>query len=180
MAPDEQLLARAAQGDREAFAEFYGRHAPRVLGLLMTMLGRRAEAEDVCQEAFLQAWRQAARFDADRSPGLAWLLVIARSRALDSLRRRRAQDSAPRGGEREAPVADTDFELADTATPARTALARLPEEQRSVIALAFYGGLTHEQIARQQGLPIGTVKTRIRRGMIALREFLHKDSRVSA
>lgn len=180
MASDEQLLARAAEGDREAFAALYDRHAPRVLGLLVRMLGQRGDAEDVLQETFLQAWRQAPRFDAGRSPGLAWLFVIARSRALDCLRRRRAPDAPPAATERAAPAEPAGVETLDAALPARAALARLPEEQRSAISLAFFAGMTHEQIALQQGLPIGTVKTRIRRGMIALREYLHSDSRVSA
>jgi RNA polymerase sigma-70 factor (ECF subfamily) len=170
---DLHLLSRIASGDAGAFAAFYDRHAPVVLGLLVKMLGRRADAEDVLQETFWQVWRQAARYDPARSSPQGWLVLLARSRALDSLRRRRPAGEAPDAADR---AADADpahgLEQGEQARLVETALARLPEEQRRAIRLAFFGGLTHEQVAEQLAVPLGTAKTRIRLGMQRLRGLL--------
>lgn len=182
---DEALLNRIAAADAGAFAALYDRYAARVLGVLLKLLRNRAEAEDVLQEAFLQIWARAGQYDKTRASPLVWLLLIARSRAMDHLRRNRRQANAVAEFEFEAEAAPTEdvtseIELHESAQRAREALARLPEEQRGAINLAFYGGLTHEQIAERQAVPLGTVKTRIRLGMRRLREVFAAQAKVSA
>lgn len=169
---DAELLERIKTGDGTAFAAFYDRHAPRVLGLLVRWLGHRQDAEDILQETFWQVWSRAKQYDAARAAPEVWLLLIARSRALDRLRGRRVQANPPSVE----PVAIVDpggaLEQGEAARRLREALAELPEEQRSAIALAYYAGLTYEQVAQRQAIPAGTAKTRIRLGMRRLRRLL--------
>lgn len=165
---DQLLIERVAGGDRQAFAALYDRYAPRLLGLIVRILGIQGDAEDVLQETFLQVWRTAERFDSGRAPADVWLLLLARSRALDRLRRR-------------VPVAEAAIEQLSSDDPtaevarqedarlAREAVRRLPLEQRMVVELAFFHGLTHEEIAARLNTPLGTVKTRIRLGLNRLR-----------
>lgn len=170
---DQQLLSRIAARDTAAFAEFYDRQAPRLLGWLLRWLGQRGDAEDVLQEVFWQIWSRAGQYDATRATPGVWLFLIARSRALDYLRQRRSSAGAPEGSE---PAAAADpcavLEQTEATQQVREALAQLPEEQRSAISLAFYGGLTYEQVAQRQEIPVGTAKTRIRLGMKRLRALL--------
>jgi RNA polymerase sigma-70 factor (ECF subfamily) len=170
--PDDELLKRIASGDSPAFAAFYDRHAPRVLGLLRHMLGSE-QAEDVLQETFLQVWSRAWQYDPARAPVLAWVSLIARSRALDHLKRHRREGALGPGQE---PACWQDpcslLERLEAGHRLRQALEQLPDNQRSAITLASLGGLTHDEVARTQGLPLGTVKTRIRLGMKRLRELL--------
>jgi RNA polymerase sigma-70 factor (ECF subfamily) len=180
-ADDAALVAAMALGDEGAAARVYDRHAALVHAVALRVTGERADAEDVVVECFAQAWRQAARFDGARGSVAVWLAGIARSRALDLVRAR---------GRREARVA-TDSERIDAAAPAlaspsalerletaerdahvAAALATLPPVQRDMIALAFWEGLTHAEIAERSGTPLGTVKTRIRLGLQKLRERL--------
>ena len=169
---DGDLLGRVADWDRSAFEDFYDRYSARVFGFLLHLLRNRGEAEDVLQEAFWQVWRQADRFDCGRASAEAWVLMIARSRAVDRLRRRRetVTDTIP-----EIPT-DSQPEISlyrqDDAEQVAAALAILPHDQREPIRLAFYEGLTHDQIARHLKIPLGTVKTRIRLGFLRLRERL--------
>jgi RNA polymerase sigma-70 factor (ECF subfamily) len=174
---DQQLVSRIASGDRGAFAEFYDRHAPAVLGLLVRLLGQRADADDVLQDAFLQVWRRAPQYDAGRSTPLGWLILIARSRALDYLRRRRPPN-APAPETADVALADPadGLQWRETAGCVRAALKQLPKEQRSAIGLAFFAGLSHEQVARRLGVPLGTAKTRIRLGIQRLRALLDEVS----
>lgn len=172
--PTPELLARVARdGDRPAFAAVYDRLAPRVYGFLLKLLGNRSEADDVLQETFLQVWNQAARFDPARAGPDGWVLMIARSRAADRLRRRVAAKIQNGPGDEPTDTAHPGerLERADDARRVSAALARIPPEQGELIRLAFYDGLTHEQIARHLGLPLGTVKTRIRLGMMRLRDL---------
>lgn len=169
---DQQLLSRIAAGDEAAFAVLYDRYAARVLGFLMRLLRRRADAEDVLQETFWQVWSKAADFRASRANPLSWLFLLARSRAIDSLRRRRRQDELPSPRPASPPDPAAVVEEQETGSRVRAALATLPEEQRDSILLAFYGGLTHEELAARQRAPLGTVKTRIRLGMQRLRGIL--------
>jgi RNA polymerase sigma-70 factor (ECF subfamily) len=169
---DEELLTRIAGGDSCAFAEFYDRHVPRVFALALRHLGQHGDADDVCQEVFLQVWSRARQFDATRAKPVAWLFWIARSRALDRLRRRR---DAPLAGAPETAVGDDPASVltdGEATQQVREALTKLPDEQRGAISLAFFSGLTYEQVARHQAVPVGTAKTRIRLAMKKLRELL--------
>lgn len=171
-ATDSEILGRVAEQDRSAFEDFYDRYCGRVFGFLLHILRNRTEAEDVLQEAFWQVWRQAERFDSARASAEAWVLMIARSRAVDRLRRRRetVTDTIP-----ELPT-DSQPEInlfrQDDAVQVTAALAVLPHDQREPIRLAFFEGMTHDQIARHLKIPLGTVKTRIRLGFLRLRERL--------
>lgn len=172
VATDSEILGRVAEQDHPAFEEFYDRYSSRVFGFLLHILRNRTEAEDVLQEAFWQVWRQAERFDSGRASAEAWVLMIARSRAVDRLRRRRETitDTIP-----EIPtdsVPEINLARQDDAVQVTAALAVLPSDQREPIRLAFFEGMTHEQIARHLKIPLGTVKTRIRLGFLRLRDRL--------
>ena len=170
-ATDAALIGRIAEGrDAAAFAALYDRLAPHALGLLFRVLRNRPDAEDVLQETFLQVWNQAERFDPARSVPLGWVLMIARSRATDRLRRkpRPACESVPDVPTAGDPTAG--LQATETAGRMSAALGGLPPEQAVPIRLAFYEGLTHERIAARLGIPLGTVKTRIRLGMARLRD----------
>lgn len=169
------LIRRIAAGDRQAFSDFYDRCASLAFPLIRRIVAQPAEAEEVLQEVFWQVWVEARSYDEKRGSPEAWLLNRARSRAIDKLRsiRRRSEtfvaplaegtgvgpsDTTPNHGVRAA-----DQQLVETA------LALLPESQRRVIELAFYGGLTQSEIALRLGEPLGTIKTRMRLGLERLR-----------
>lgn len=179
-------MARVAAGDRDAFGVFYDRHGARVLGLLLKLLRHRTTADDVLQETFLQVWRSAGTYDAGRAGVTAWLAIIARSRARDRIRRERRAgatlaampDPGMAAGEpRESSAA---LESAEAGHQTQGALAALPEEQRQMICLSFFGGLSHAEIAERTALPLGTIKTRIRLGIRRMREILDGQQKVSA
>jgi RNA polymerase sigma-70 factor (ECF subfamily) len=178
-APDAsvRLLGDIARGDRDAFARFYDLHAGLVHTLALRMLRERGEAEEVVQDVFLQAWRQAGTYSRDRGTPEAWLITMARSRGIDKLRSRR------RRGEMVRPAEDPDrltepvaLESASGPAEARAtlggALGDLPAAQRSVLELAYFDGLTQTEIAARLGEPLGTVKTRMRSGLERLRGIL--------
>ncbi|MBX9788711.1 MAG: sigma-70 family RNA polymerase sigma factor [Pirellulales bacterium] len=175
---DTQMLDRIAHGDQQAFAAFYDRHAPRVFGLLMRWLRVRVDAEDALQEIFWQVWRSAKQYDPARAAPEAWLVLLARSRSVDLLRRRRrtALPMNPIEAESVDPLARLAFE--EATAQVQTALGQLPREQRDAICLAFFDGQTHEQVARNQAVPLGTAKTRILLGMKRLRALLHAEKQV--
>jgi RNA polymerase sigma-70 factor (ECF subfamily) len=169
------LIRRMAGGDREAFAAFYDRYASLAFALIRRILPQPAEAEEVLQEVFWQAWTEAERYDGRRGSPEAWVLMRSRSRAIDRLRaiRRRGETFVT-------PVEETLAQTADRKTPSpgalaedrklvASALARLPDPQRRVIELAFFEGLTQAEIAERLGEPLGTVKTRTRAGLERLR-----------
>lgn len=164
----ESLIRRLASGEQGALAEFYDLYSGLVHALALRILRHGADAEDVVQEVFLQAWRQAARFDATRGSVEAWLCTIARSRALDRLRRRVSRREDP-GAAAPAPSA---IPRNEEALAVRKAIGGLSEDQRQALELAYYEGLTQSEIAARLGEPLGTVKTRIRTAMIRLREVL--------
>ena len=176
-ATDAVDVRRAAQGDAQAFARVFEAHGAHVNGLLVRMLGASGEAEEVLQEAFLQAWRLAGKYSAEQGTVRGWLLMLARSRALDRLRSRqsaRRRDAAA-GHEMETvepPRAAAEMEGEERSARVRAALATLPDDQRRCIELAFFEGLSHSQIAARLPAPLGTVKSRILMGMRKLRESL--------
>jgi RNA polymerase sigma-70 factor (ECF subfamily) len=175
---DLHLMGRIAAGDREAFAQLFDRHSPAVLGFLVRILGSRSEAEEVLQEVFLQVWRQSSRYEAGRSTPRGWILVLARSRALDTVRSREARhrrevEVLVDGPSHESlPVGTGDLEARERHEQVSSALSLLPTEQRRCIELAFFEGLTQSQIANRLDAPLGTVKSRIHLGMSKLRQAL--------
>lgn len=176
---EAQLLSRIAGGDQEAFAALFDRHSSTVLGMLIQLLRRRELAEEILQETFLQAWSQAARYRADRATPCGWLLMLARSRALDHLRsssararREEGYETDPATSRVEAPVGTDNLEARQRQQFVLQALAGLSEEQRRCVELSFFEGLSHSQIAQRLGAPLGTVKSRILLGMRKLRATL--------
>ena len=171
-------MERLAKGDQEALGDLYDRHAGPVYALALRILQEPADAEDIVQEVFAQAWTQATRYDATRGAVSAWLLTVARSRAIDRLRARRARpdrtgiDHSP--ADIVDPVArpDTQFLSSEQVRVVRAALAELPLLQRVALELAYYEGLTHSEIAEQLEQPLGTVKTRIRQALLKLRDVM--------
>lgn len=180
-ARDLHLMGRIASGDRQAFGELYDRHAAVLLGLLVRMLRRREVAEEVLQEAFVKAWRQAGRFRPERGVPRAWLVTIARSAALDRIRstraraRREEEWSRAERGKPQAAVGTRRLEADRKRSSMAAALQRLPGEQRRCIELAFFDGLTHRQVAAHLEEPLGTVKSRILLGMKKLRLGLRPE-----
>jgi RNA polymerase sigma-70 factor (ECF subfamily) len=167
-APPEALLHRVAAGDHAALGDLYDRYAGLAYGLALHIVRDAAEAQDVVQEAFVQVWRQAGRYDRARGSPEAWVCTITRTRALDRLRRRAARREEPSLPAPTAASASTP----DEALAVRSALRSLSQEQRQALELAYFEGLTQSEIARRLGEPLGTVKSRIRAGMMRLREAL--------
>lgn len=183
-ADDRECLRRLAAGDRDAAAPLYDRHVRAVYSLVLRIVDDEADAEDVVQDVFTQAWRQASRYDPARGPVAAWLLVMARTRAIDKLRARRAR-SGPQPAEDERvmetlPAAGLDaadvLVGAEQARQVQRALNELPLLQRIAIELAYYEGLTQREIAERLEEPLGTVKTRIRLGLLKLRKSLAEET----
>jgi len=173
---DNDLLHAVARGDELALAACYDRYRLILFGLILRTLHDREEAEDVLQEVFLQVWRRAGDFDEARGRAFTWLVTIARSRAIDRLRsagsRTRLAEEAAQVPQDEFGDAAVDAVKSETGSIVRKALAELPEEQQKTLFLAYFEGLTQTEIAARLGDPLGTVKTRIRSGMMKLRELL--------
>jgi RNA polymerase sigma-70 factor, ECF subfamily len=179
---DNELLHAMARGDEQALAAIYDRYRLILFGLILRILHDRQEAEDVLQEAFLQVWRKAADFDESRGRVFTWLVTIARSRALDRLRvlssRARLTDEVMAHASSEAAGdAAEDALKSQQGTIVRQALAELPEGQRRALFLAYFEGLTQTEISDRLGEPLGTVKTRMRSGLMKLRKLLQQGSR---
>ena len=174
MQPDSELALRVAAGDRAAFLALYDRYAGRVYGLCLRMLQEPAAAEEASQETFLKLWARAGQFDPRHGALVSWLLTIARRSALDRIRReaRRPQLQAADSDDRLSQIPDPSSESEEARWGSlRLALQELPGEQRSVIELAYYHGMSHRDIAEFLDIPLGTVKTRIRLGMKRLRRL---------
>ena len=177
---DEEDLRRLAAGDGDAAARLYDRHARAVYSLALRIVNDEGDAEDIVQEVFAQAWRQAARYDPSRGVVGAWRLMMTRSRAIDKLRSARARPDSravddPRViDEMPAVLRDAPSRIidAENARLAQRALAELPLLQRLVIELAYYEGLTQREIADRLEQPLGTVKSRLRLGLLKLRDAL--------
>jgi RNA polymerase sigma-70 factor (ECF subfamily) len=184
---DLALVRRMADGGQEALAELYDRYAALLLGVARRILGAAGEAEEALQEAFLQAWTQAGRYDPGRSSVSTWLVLLARSRALDRLRargsRERTAEAAAAEAATAAPRPDASSKGEERVVQGerrrrvREALAALPEEQRQVLELAFWEGLSQSEIASRTATPLGTVKTRALLGMRKVRQALRDEIR---
>lgn len=178
---EAELMARVAARDRQALETLYDRAASSALGLALKILGERALAEEIVQEAFWRVWQRSSTFVAGRGQFNAWLLGIVHNLCIDELRRRRSRPLIESTDSDEAAMIELPDEAMDVAEAAfqkvtgqqvRAALNGLPEAQRRVIELAFYEGLTHQEIAERLNEPIGTVHTRARLGLQKLREAL--------
>lgn len=164
------LIERIRAGDESAMTDLYDRYSGVVYGVALRVLGDATAAEDVLQEVFLQLWRNPQAFDAERGALAPWLAVIARNRAIDVVRKRPMEQDIE-----ELPIS-TGLSLEDEAAErmaigkVRAVLAQLPQDQRKALDMAFFEGMTHTEIAAKTGEPLGTIKTRIRSGLMALRK----------
>jgi RNA polymerase sigma-70 factor (ECF subfamily) len=183
---DEELMQLVEAGDARAFEVVFDRHADASFSLAYRMCGRRQMAEEVVQEAFLSVWRSGGRYEAGRGSVRSWILSVVHNRTVDMFRRssvRDARDVPDAGITERMPARElTEVEVArrDDARQVRSALDDLPDEQRRVIELAYFGGFTHTQIAEMLQLPAGTVKGRMRLGLTKLRMSLGERSEVTA
>lgn len=176
---DARLLHAIAGEDQQALAMLYRRRGDLVYSFLLRILGNSAEAQEVLQDTFVRLWRRAKDFDASRSSATAWLLMFSRGLALDRLRARTRREAAYSAYGREiASLEKTDvsaahrLEFDELSGICRDAVNRLPPVQSEALQLAFFRGWTHEEIARAQGEALGTVKARIRRGLLSLRKII--------
>jgi RNA polymerase sigma-70 factor (ECF subfamily) len=177
--PEEIVAAMAAGDSGPALNAFYEQYASTVLALLMKMLGSRAEAEEILQEVFVELWRRAPQYDSARGSVIAWVVTIARCRALDALRAR-----SRRYGDRQAEYSEGDALVTEGGRPdvlvsstrwhqaLRQAFQSLSADQRAVLELSYFQGMSHGKIAETLGLPVGTVKSRILAGMRSMRTLL--------
>ena len=172
-------------GDEQAFAIFYDRFAPGLFSMIHAILHDQKESEDVLQEAFVQMWRRTATYDPTRSSLFTWAVMISRHKAIDRLRsrQRRTRFVETAAGETDESAASAPAERADKVLAhsddrerVRAAMTKLGDGQREAIELAFFAGLSQTQISEKLGAPLGTVKARIRRGLLALREVLRGGS----
>lgn len=171
------LLARIASGDQAAFAQLYDLLSPRVFALILRVLVNRAQSEEILQEVFLEVWQSAARFAPNKGQGRAWVLTIAHRRAVDRVRA--SQSSSDRDnrvglrdlGEARDTVAET-VESRMEGERVAAALAALPEPQQEALILAYYGGYSQSEVSAMTGVPLGTIKTRMRDGLTRLRREL--------
>ena len=178
---DEQLLLAMSRGDVAALETLYDRYAPAVLGLAVKLLGDRAAAEEIVQETFWRVWRKADAFSSKQGTVSSWLFGIARNLAIDTWRRRQARPQPVFDVEEEQRLdnePDPEVDVAESAwgmikrTQVQAALEALPLEQRRVLELAYFWGLTRQEIAETIGVPVGTVHTRARLGLQKLRNLL--------
>ena len=179
---DAELLRRIADRRQDALAALYDRFSPLLLAVTRRILGNGADAEEVVQEAFLQVWAQAGRYDPRRSSVPTWLVLIARSRAIDLLRSRGVRERAVTAATAEAradesPEGPRSVWYEERRTRLAAALEGLPAEQRQVVQQAFFLGMSQREIAEATGLPLGTVKTRTLLAMRKLRESLREEKR---
>ncbi len=180
-AEEAALIGRVAAGDDRALEEIYRRYAGMLKALILRVVGDYGEAEEILQEVFVQAWRQADRYNRQRSSVSTWLALIARSRSIDRIRTRKvvartvASAHKEKGDEHQSPEGMADVWNQERRKRLGAALAKLPEEQRKVLELAFYSGLTQREISEREDIPLGTVKTRTLLAMNKLRKSLAAD-----
>jgi RNA polymerase sigma-70 factor (ECF subfamily) len=177
-------IAAAAGGEQQAFAKLYDESSRLVYSIAYRVLGNAADAEEVTADVYAQVWRSAREYSSERGTPSTWLVMLARSRALDRLRTRDTRrqretplDEVSSARSREEPPEEI-LALKQQRSIVRSAVATLAPEQREAIELSFFGGLTHSELAERLGAPLGTVKTRIRLGMIKLRQSLSAEKGV--
>jgi RNA polymerase sigma-70 factor (ECF subfamily) len=179
---DEELMELVAEGDPRAFEAIYDRHGGVAFSLAYRMVGNRAIAEDIAQEAFLSIWRSRLRYRRERGSVRSWILGIVHNRGVDALRRnvvheRRRASAEGLEERREAPErVEQEVARRDEARSIRAAIDTLPDRQGQVIELAYFGGFTHSEIAEMLGMPLGTVKGRMRLGLEKLRNMLGPEA----
>lgn len=176
---DNTLILGVAGGDRDAFAEFYDRWSGRLFALIVRILVDRAQSEEVLQEVFLEIWRNAASFSPERGSARAWVVTMARRRAVDRVRSSQAardREEQWRGYMPDVDITVQAVEDSLAGEDVRRALDAVGEPQRSTLVMAYFTGLTHTEIAQRTGVPLGTVKTRIRNGIARLRKEMGAES----
>ena len=181
---DKELMRRVVGGDEAAFSSFYRRFSPGLFSMIYQILQDQKESEDVLQEAFVQMWKKSSSYDADRSGLFTWAVMISRNKAIDRLRSRQRRSRTVEAVAVELEVsppasieqADDLLGVSEERNRVRAALSKLSSGQREAIDLAFFGGLTQMEISSKLGAPLGTVKARIRRGLLALRDVLEAVS----
>jgi RNA polymerase sigma-70 factor (ECF subfamily) len=177
----EDLLERVARGERAALLALYDRVSATLMAVALRVTGTRSEAEEVVQDAFMRAWREAPSFDRARGSALAWLITLTRNRSIDvvrSRRRRALHEDEAAGAEPPEVAPGPELALVDSerAAAVRLALETLRPEQRAVLELAYFSGLSHSEIAARLSQPLGTVKTRILQAVRHLRERLGRHA----
>ena len=181
LAEEVELMRRVARGDELALEEIYNRYAGMLKALILRVVGDYGESEEILQEVFVQAWRQADRYNDDRASVSTWLALIARSRAIDRIRTRKvvartvANAHQEKGDEHQSPEGMADVWNQERRERLVEALGQLPPEQRTVLELAFYRGMTQREIAQREEIPLGTVKTRTLLAMNKLRRALASE-----
>lgn len=175
------LVGQMAQGRQEALSSLYDQTSPMVNGLLLRILERREDAEEVLLDVYMKAWKYASRYTGQRGSVPAWLMIMARNAAIDRIRQKRAQPKTLAfepavTPEPESSEASPEDQTADEQRRRRVQqmLRELPAEQREVVELAFFSGLTHAELAERLGEPLGTIKSRIRMGLIRLRGLIEE------
>jgi RNA polymerase sigma-70 factor (ECF subfamily) len=180
---DKEVVQAIVERRSDAVAELYNRFSSVLLALAQRILGDRSDAEEILQETFLQVWRQADRYDPKRSSVSTWLVLIARSRSIDRVRSRRVKQKTQVAAQRErlethaSPTGVHSVLNEEQRKRLQDELGRLPAEQRQVLEMAFYQGMTQSEIARQTEIPLGTVKTRTLLAMKKLRKALQEEIR---
>ena len=169
---DVRLIVRAASGDRGALGELYDRHAPRLMAIGLRILRDRGEAEEILHDVFVEVWRKAGTYDPSRGTVKTWLSLRMRSRCLDRVKSARRSRTRSSAGDPEPPAPAVSLAPAEDGGRLRRALDALPEEQRAVLVLGYFEGLTSREMAARLGVPIGTVKSRVKAAMSKLRAAL--------
>jgi RNA polymerase sigma-70 factor (ECF subfamily) len=174
-ATDAELIERIGEGDREAFESLYERYSRPVFGFALRRLRDRGQAEDVAQETFASIWRSATSYRADRGPGAAWLYAVARNAVVDRIRVNARGNPAVPPDVASEPGPEERAQTDWTAWTVHRAFGELPETERTVLELAYWGGLSQSEIADFLGIPLGTVKTRTRSGLARLADLLEGE-----
>ena len=173
VSPDATLVSAIRARDEQAMAQLYDRYSPLVYSIALRVVGETGAAEDILQEIFMRLWRNPASFDSSRGSLPAWLAVITRNRAIDFLRKRHSKTDLEDVKASVEPDLASDVERSRVLEKIRGALRSMSQPQRSALELAFFEGFTHTEIAEKSGEPLGTIKTRIRSGLLILRKAVN-------